>query len=756
MLRLTLFELQKVWGRRSFCLALCAILGLNLFFLWYTHLPEGNAPDLAAYKRFSQDIAGMSEAEKHAFVSDRKEIVDGVSFVAEILTMQQSDIGAAFAQDELTAHPGLFETWYPLYQSGEYLRYTDSLEQEAALIRELYAEENTVAGYGAYLQSIQDREDSLGGISIFAAQEQDNFAARNIRKSARDFAGLSAAHLRWTPSKGLTAALESLWTDLLLILLSFLCTAGLITEERQKGLLYITRSTRHGILACMAAKLLALLVHCIASAALLYAANLLYFAAAAGGWDGSAGIQSLAPYLESNLPIRIGTFLVLTVLTKALVLFAVGSVLLGVCALSGGTLLPDLAGMAFWAASWALYQFIPAASKYSAVKYLNLFGALRAESLYGAYLNLNVFGYPVSRRTLSWGIVALVSLAGIVLSLAGFAKTKNLGAKDAVHPVVLPFHPHASLLRHEAYKILLPNRGLAVLLVFTCLIGTNTFRQSYTPTPQEQYYQSLMLQLEGPLTEAKVELLAEEDGRYQQAFQQLAAIEAQVDAGAIDSDTADAMKMPWQSVTAFYPSFQRVQQQYERIRTRGGAFLYDTGYLYLNGALGQSVLPDFLLLTLGTILAFCPVLAVEFQSGAWPLLCATRRGKRSVLRAKLAVCALSSALFFTLPFCFRWASIAQTFPTHGLLFSARCIPYYESLPAFLPVWGLLLGKVILQVLSGHVLTFIVIALSGWRKSTVQALFFGLVLLAAPLLLALLGFTFAQSFSLYPVYADPLL
>lgn len=184
MLRLTLFELQKVWGRRSFCFALCLTLCLNLFFLWYTHLPEGNTPDLTAYKHFSQDIAGMSESEKHAFVSDRKEILDGVSFVSEILTMQHSDIGAAFAQEELAAHPGLFETWYPLYQSGEYLRYTDSLEQETVLIGELYAEESQVSGYEAFLQSIQDRKDSLSGISIFAAQDQDSFAARNIQKSA--------------------------------------------------------------------------------------------------------------------------------------------------------------------------------------------------------------------------------------------------------------------------------------------------------------------------------------------------------------------------------------------------------------------------------------------------------------------------------------------------------------------------------------------------------------------------------------------
>lgn len=45
----------------------------------------------------------------------------------------------------MNEHPGVFEAYYDLYESGEYLKYTDSLELESVFINELYAEEVKVS-----------------------------------------------------------------------------------------------------------------------------------------------------------------------------------------------------------------------------------------------------------------------------------------------------------------------------------------------------------------------------------------------------------------------------------------------------------------------------------------------------------------------------------------------------------------------------------------------------------------------------------
>lgn len=62
---------------------------------------------------------------------------------------------------------------------------------EENYIDELYEEQQKVAGYKEYLRSVQESKDNLSSISIFKKQGQNDYAARNIEKSAKDYSGLS-------------------------------------------------------------------------------------------------------------------------------------------------------------------------------------------------------------------------------------------------------------------------------------------------------------------------------------------------------------------------------------------------------------------------------------------------------------------------------------------------------------------------------------------------------------------------------------
>ena len=159
--RLTAFELQKVYCRRGFRFSLCVLLLLNIFFLWYTNLGNGSAPELSSYKMFTEDIKDMTEEEKDAFVSGLKEKTDGLSFVARILSMQESEVGQFFVEEEMAEHPGVFEKYYDIYAAGDYLRYTSSLELESIFVNEMYEEEKQAANYSEYLESVQRQKDML-------------------------------------------------------------------------------------------------------------------------------------------------------------------------------------------------------------------------------------------------------------------------------------------------------------------------------------------------------------------------------------------------------------------------------------------------------------------------------------------------------------------------------------------------------------------------------------------------------------------
>ena len=63
--------------------------------------------------------------------------------------------------------PKLFETYYDLYKSGNYLHFTNSFEKEQKFINEVYDEYTKVSNYDVYLKEIREKENALDGISVF-------------------------------------------------------------------------------------------------------------------------------------------------------------------------------------------------------------------------------------------------------------------------------------------------------------------------------------------------------------------------------------------------------------------------------------------------------------------------------------------------------------------------------------------------------------------------------------------------------------
>ncbi len=458
MHRLICFELSKIWKKSSFLLSLCVLMVLNIFLLWYTNLPDDETPALSSWKLFQKEIEGMTEAEKTDYMAQLKETIDGVSFVQEIITTQNlsGEMGKELAEQSMKNNPGVFEAYYDLYRSGNYLKFTDSLWQEKALIDELYEEQQKAALYNEYLQSVQQTKNTLGSISIFGDQETDSntFSGRNISKSAEDYADLTDEHIRWMPSKPLAISMESIWTDILLLLSIFLFVGNLILEEKGKKLFYITRSTRYGIFYSILSKLAAMLIHCFAMAFLLYGINLVFCRQAMGFGDLTAAVQSAVIYMESSLSVSVLEYILLSVGTKALVLSGIGAVLTSLCILADNIVVPYAAGILFCGISCALYYAIPAGGKGVLLKYLNPAGLLKTENIYGAYLNFNLFGYPVSRLILSWFVMVLLLSAGAILSVLFFARGEHF-ERNPVRAMPMPalrlfmhrhFKPHTGLL----------------------------------------------------------------------------------------------------------------------------------------------------------------------------------------------------------------------------------------------------------------------------------------------------------------------
>lgn len=353
MIRLVWFELQKIWRKPSFLFSIGILLTINLFLLSYIHLSDSETPSLSENKVLVSDLLHLSDDERMDYITEMAEKVEGLLFVRDVLSMQgrSDEMGTILAEQEMKKKPGLFEKYIDLYQQGDYLTYTDSLEKEQALIGAYFTEAMQVASYADYLQSVQSNRNQLHSISIFSNDDEVTFSTRNIEKSANDYALLHSSGVSWSPAKAIQSAMENIWTDLIMILGLFLFVGSLILEEKEKGLFYITRPSRYGRVTNISAKLMALFIHSIVLASVIYGSNLLFFERTIGLGNVMIKLQSLAPYIESTLDIKIITYIILAIATKGIILFVFGCFLTVISIFSNKTFVPYLVGVGIIALS---------------------------------------------------------------------------------------------------------------------------------------------------------------------------------------------------------------------------------------------------------------------------------------------------------------------------------------------------------------------------------------------------------------------
>ena len=136
MMKLIPFELGKFWRKKNFCMVMAALFLVNLFFLWFLSQPEETAPGLSDYKKLHQELAAKEEPARGTYLAQRYEEIEGCAVVEEILMYQAREDAFAkrLEQQAMEQHPGVFETYYQWYLSGDYLRYTSSLTKERTLL----------------------------------------------------------------------------------------------------------------------------------------------------------------------------------------------------------------------------------------------------------------------------------------------------------------------------------------------------------------------------------------------------------------------------------------------------------------------------------------------------------------------------------------------------------------------------------------------------------------------------------------------
>ncbi len=408
-----------------------------------------------------------------------------------------------------------------LSQSGEYRAYVEayrdippeqivqSLSSGLDMTEErsrILDQAKHLAEYPVYLVRIQKQAEALQATGLFGS-DLDTFVYRNITKTARDFAALSDQGLSMGNDRAVVDWLDSHladWSMLLMVLLFVMS----FPEELETGIWPIIRACPGGRSTLQRKRLRALFNYCVVQTFLLYTLPLILSLLLEGGWeDLSRPVQSLFKFRTCTIRLSVIETIIVLHLIRILSAFLLGMLFWVLLSFLEHIQLSWLLTALGLGAEYLLYTLLPVHSLLSPLQSINVFSFVFPVRLFTQYENLNIFTFPVGRRSFLLVLGALLLLGLGVVVIHVFPRRYPFGNRNFLGRWVHLWNQLGDKLRlrlglygMELYKFLFLSAGGLILLlglVFTRDISCNTGAYDRA---EDRVYRQYLAKIEGPVT----------------------------------------------------------------------------------------------------------------------------------------------------------------------------------------------------------------------------------------------------------------
>lgn len=682
-MRLFFSELRKLLGNVKILLVIAAAAVINVLFLV---VPEFEEYSPSAYNALWDILEEMNPDERTDYVAQR-----------------------IAASDDSRRFTGSSET-----------EFTDNFYSEQELLQYVYNELSQVEGYSDYLNSIDQSAENMKTLSFFA--DEDSFNYRNIIKTTEDFSRLSADNVGYGRSKGILLALRFGITDILLFLLIVIFGVKLISSERESGFFPLLQSTANGKIRLAAAKLSAVILSGLLAALLLYGGNFAAGAFLYGFGDTSRAFASVFGYFSCGIQITVMGFFLLFSLVKILLCIAMSALVFAALSVPLNSSVGFAAISVFAAFETVLYFFVPSTSIFSVFRQVNIAAAADTAGLIGKYLNVNLFGMPVSAAMITLITTAVFAVVCAVGGMLLFTKSGEINRSTGV---VLLKGNHTNLVLHELYKSLICGKGIIILAVSAAafVMLQNPIKPQYNSI-SEYYYYNCLSELSGEYTDEKSLYIDNE---------LMAALSDYSDEGRYKAE-----------------ALQNLRAHADYLKENNGYFVADKGYELLTGG-SEAHTYDRLITAVKSLILVLIVsysYYVECRFGGDMLLRSSLNGRAKTFAAKL-ICAAAVSLAILLIFDgSRLYSVLSCYGTENILAPVCSI---ERLANFkMPIALYLIFTELGRFVGMLLVSASVFAISKVTKSYSLTIILSMIVFVLPPLLSLMGFDFMDYFAITPL------
>jgi hypothetical protein len=228
---------------------------LNLLFLVYQDYDASkNGIPYKAYKLLDRDLKGKTHKEKGKFIDDVFERAKAINIIYNIENTQNSDNLAIreYAKVLLEENRKLYDKYYNEAKNPVW-KYTGNSDLELSFLQEIKNDYDVVNDYQKSLEDILNISDNLKSVSIFKVNDKNSL--KSINKTMKAYKNMKDVNINYEVGKSLEKVSSVSITDFFVIVLIFIFSIILVTDEKDKNLLVIIKSTRNGQLITILSKI---------------------------------------------------------------------------------------------------------------------------------------------------------------------------------------------------------------------------------------------------------------------------------------------------------------------------------------------------------------------------------------------------------------------------------------------------------------------------------------------------------------------
>lgn len=725
-MKIYLNELYKLFSKRMFLFLFVLLFVANiLLFAFLQNSSEEKSAEYFDRKLYQQMLDRYDTMTNDEVLTDVNAKIKEYKLCNEISNlMYDSGLSAEELSGTLSEYEksdkNIYKAAMEILNSGE--DYTTSI----AVYKRIENQYEYFQKYDIFLNEMDERAEKQATFSIFA--DKDDFSYNNIEKTPTDFEGLKGIELKAADYTGIESGTQYRYTDLFVVIVIFLMCVYIFSQEREKSLLLLVKSTKSGHLATAVSKILTLFTYIILTCVLFYSSDIIVSGLIYGIGNLSSPVQSIQSFMNCSLNITVLQYLVLWLLSKILTVITTGAVFAGIFLLFKNSAWIYIVCASAIVLEFVLYVFIPKQSPINHFRYINVMYFFDGKELLGDYLNLNFFTKPINIIP-----IYIIFCLGVItvfcgLTLFAFCKQKQIASRNVFSILTerikgrfSRIRGSVSIFRSEMFKLLICEKGLIILIfaVFICvyLAVSIKYSNSYYSIPDAVYH-SYLATLEGKSNTEKEEYINSQQKYFDSIIQE------QEELLSLENPT-DEQKNRISNIQTIldgkYLGFEKLLDKYEYLQEQKKQ--YGTEIYFIDETKYGNLFTDknkdwqeFMLCVIILIIALGNVFAYEHKKNMSKLIRSAPNGKHRLALTKY----LSALIVFAVIFisCYL-PKLVAFYRQYGMIIGeapVQSVRVFENAPQGMTLSGLLIFMYAMRLFLLLSTAIIIVSLSELLES----------------------------------------